>query len=335
MEKFLKLFAVSPQGLIVTNHRDEITHWNTMAESIFGLSSREASGRTLTKIIRCQAPDIAEQWESNSGNDLSLQSKVVSTSGEVHLVEFLLAATEVDAQGEPYRLVIANDISHHWLREEQLQRAVSQQSVMNTILHVTMLDRPFPEQLLIILELILAIPTLKILPIGAILVAEKSPWQLRLMAHLGLAEGHLEACTLVPLGSCCCGRAAAEELVVYEGNSIASPEWAATPCRKLYPGAAQYSIPIRSENRVLGVLVLFLERPLSGPHPAMETMLAVTNVLAAVLEKEEMRHEQDELICYLRSANKNLRDEKKFSESVIASLLNGLLILDNEGRVLA
>lgn len=73
-----------------------------------------------------------------------------------------------------------------------------------------------------------------------------------------------------------------------------------------------------------------------GQNPAeLETMLAMANVLAAVLDREVLRREQGKLIDHLRAFNKNLRDEKKFSESIIASLFNGLLILDNDERVAA
>lgn len=267
-----------------------------MAESIFGWSRQEAIGRNLSEMIKRQAPDLSERWGRDLPNDISLQSKLVSASGETHLVEFLVTGEAVDAQGESYRIIIANDISHQWLREEQLQRVVGMQAVMNTILHVAMLDKPFQEQLLMILELILAITNLKILPWGAILVAEKKPSQLRLAVHKGLAAGHAEACAVVPVGRCCCGRAAREEMVFFEGDCLTMLDSVEMPCRSLYPEAVNYAIPIRTENRVLGVLVLFLARPMSGPHPAMETMLAVTNVLAAVLEKEEMRRERDELI---------------------------------------
>ena len=305
---------------------------NPSAEHIFGLESHEVIGRVLGGILRQQALELAGPWGDNGNLDRPLQGKVLHRSGETHLVEFLLAAGELDERGEPYRLLIANDITHQWLREEQLQRAVKLQTVINTILHAATLDRPFPEQLRIILDLILAISTLKILPMGGILVADKNARSLRLLVHTGLRPEHVATCAEVKVGSCYCGRAAGEERMTHADTYCPTRDTDA-PCRRLYPGASHYSIPIRSEERVLGVLVLFLERPLSGPHPAMETMLAVTNVLAAVMEREEMRREQDELICHLRAANRSLRAEKRFSESIIASLRHGLLILNSEGRV--
>lgn len=335
MRRLQKLFASAPQGIIFTNSRDEITHWNPAAENIFGWSSQEVVGRNLVGIIEQQSNELAERWrEHKLSVDLPLQGKVVSTSGEVHLVEFLISSGEVDEQGESFLVVIANDISHQWLREEQLQKAVKLQTVMNTILHVTTLDIPFIKQLHLLLDLILAIPTLRILPRAAILVAEENPLQLRLAVHKGFTKEHVEACGTVPSGSCHCGRAVLEGAVSYEGNFTLPPGLEAL-CRQLYPEAAHYSVPFRTEARVLGVLVLFLEKPVSGPPQELETMLAVANVLAAVVEREKMRREQSELISHLRITNKSLRDEKKFSESIISSILNGLLILDADERVVA
>lgn len=336
MKRFQKLFDSAPQGIIFTNGREEITHWNPAAENIFGWSSQEVAGKSLDGIIKSQALELAARW----GNwediaDLPLQGKVVSNSGDTHLVEFLVGKSEVDEDGETFRLIIANDISHQWLREEQLQRSVRLQVVMNTILHVAMLDEPVHKQLQMLLDLALAIPTLNILPMGAILIAEGNPLHLSLKVHKGLTEDHVKTCGIVPMGNCYCGRAAVEEMVVSEGNCVLPPEWAEAPCRQHYPEAVHYSIPIMAEDRKLGVLVLFLERPVAGPHSEIETMLAVANVLAAVLERAELRREQEELIAHLKSSNKSLRDEKKFSESIIASLLNGLLILDNDGKVVA
>jgi PAS domain S-box-containing protein len=336
MKRLQKLFSSAPQGIIFTNGRDEITHWSPAAENIFGWSSKEAVGRSLVAVIKSPGGEFAECWQEGKDTvDLPVQVKVVSTTGETHLVEFLITRREVDDHGEPFRVVIANDISHQWFREEQLEKAVRLQTVMNTILHVAMLDSPFQKQLQMLLDLILAIPTLRILPMGAILVALDHPLRLQLVVQKGLADAHVEACATVPSGGCYCGRAALDGVVTYEGNFVLPPEWAEAPCRMLYPTAVHYSVPIRTETRVLGVLVLFLEKPAGGPLPGIETMLALANVLAAVMEREEMRREQDELIVHLRTANKSLRDEKKFSESVIASLLNGLLILDSAGKVVA
>ena len=336
MKRLQKLFASSPQGIIFTNGNGEITDWNQAAENIFGWSSREVIGKSLDRLIDGQSPELSAHWgDWEDVADRPLQGKVVSSSGDIHLVEFLVGRNEIDEHGETFRLVIANDISHQWLREEQLQRSVRLQVVMNTILHVSMLDNPFLEQLQLLLDLALAIPTLNILPMGAILVAEGDPQHLSLKVHKGFTEEHVATCGLVPMGNCYCGRAAVEEVVVNDGNCILPPAWGEAPCRKHYPEAVHYSIPIRAEDRGLGVLVLFLERSVSGQYSELETMLAVANVLAAVLEREELRREQDGLISHLKSSNKNLLDEKKFSESIIASLLNGLLILDSDGKVVA
>lgn len=336
MKRLQKLFTSAPQGIIFTNGRDEITHWNPAAENIFGWSAPEVIGRSLTGIIESQVGDFAERWrESADTVDLPLQCKVVSTSGEIHLVEFLITRGEVDEAGEPFRAIIANDISHQWLREEQLQKAVRLQAIMSTILHVAMLDTPFLEQLHLLLDLILAIPTLRILPKGAVLVAEDMPPHLSLKVHKGLTEKHVDTCGTVPPGSCYCSRAAEAGTLSHEDNFTLPQDMGECPCRELYPEAVNFSIPIRTEARVLGVLVLFLERPAVVSPPEIETMLAVANVLAAVVEREELRREQDELISHLKSSNKNLLDEKKFSESIIASILNGLLILDADERVAA
>ncbi|NTV13317.1 MAG: PAS domain S-box protein [Desulfobulbaceae bacterium] len=337
MKRLQKLFASAPQGIIFTDGRDEITHWNSAAENIFGWSSREVVGKSLVEVIASQGGEFAQRWREYADKvDLPLQVKVLSASGEMHLVEFLISRGEVDEQGKPFRVVIANDISHQWLREEQLQKAVRLQTVMNTILHVAMLDTPFRKQLQMLLDLILAIPTLRLMPRGAILVAEENQLRLRLKAHKGFTQEHVEACGIVPSGSCYCGRAALEGAVSYEGNFTLPVDWGEVTCQKFYPEAVHYSVPIRTETRVLGVLVLFLERPgAGGPPLEMETMLAVANVLAAVMEREELRREQSDLIEHLRHTNKSLLDEKKFSESIIASLLNGLLILDNDEQVVA
>jgi len=337
MKRFQKLSDSAPQGIIFTNGRDEITHWNQAAENIFGWSSPEVVGRSLLTIIDGKGGEFAQRWREYADKvDLPIQVKVASTSGEVHLVEFLISRGEVDELGEPFRVVIANDITHQWLREEQLQKAVRLQTVMNTILHVAMLDTPFLKQLQMLLELILAIPILRLMPRGAILVAEENQLRLSLKVHKGFTKEHVEICGLVPLGSCYCGRATLDGLVSYEGNFALPADWGEVACHRLYPEAIHYAVPIRTETRVLGVLVLFLERPAAGePLLETETMLAVANVLAAVMEREELRREQNDLIDHLRSTNNSLLGEKKFSDSIIASLRNGLLILDNEAKVVA
>ncbi|MBU0673911.1 MAG: PAS domain-containing protein [Proteobacteria bacterium] len=338
MQKLLKLFDSSPQGTIFTNHLDLIIRWNPAAEAIFGIPSQEALGRKLSDIIAKQGMGIIDRWEKGlEESDFHLLGEIVSRSGERHLIEFIISHG-VDEHGDGFKIVFANDISHHWFRNGQLQKVVSLETtinIVNTILQVTMQDTAFKQKLEMVLDLILTIPRLKILPMGAILLAGKNPFHLKLKVHKGLTMEHVEACSIVPENTCYCGKAAAEERVTYEGNFLLPPGWDDAPCRKLYPEAVHYSVPIKSSFRLMGVLVLFLERPLTKDHPEIETMMALANILSGVIEREELLREQEDLITHLKGVNTSLQDEKKFSESVISSLIIGLLILDPTEKIIA
>src|SRR4030042_3684360 len=92
--------------------------------------------------------------------------------------------------------------------DEEIQRSYDTQSVIDSLLRLSLEDIPLQEILKHALDLILPIPWLVFESRGSIFIIEDKPDVLIMKAQRGLAEPIQKACATVPFGKCLCGRAA-------------------------------------------------------------------------------------------------------------------------------
>ncbi|MBU0675568.1 MAG: PAS domain S-box protein [Proteobacteria bacterium] len=334
MNKLARIQTSSPQAIILLDSSSIITSWNPAAEIIFGWTEEEVLGKNISALIK---PDDntngVDLTSPRAGQERSFQKKVLSSTGEIHLVEFVMSADRDNSDGE-YTVLFANDISHHWYREERLQKSAQFQIIMNTILHVANLGNPFEKRLTMILDLILSIPTIKLYPAGAILLADEKRTCLRMKVEKGMSGGQFSTCADIPFGHCYCGIAASRKDVVIEGISPPPKLPQIAPCRTIADNYLHVCIPIQKESRLFGVLVTFIDTAEQDSDFGTEILRAVTNVLSSIIELEEMRQHQNELINNLTATLTELCEEKKFNESIINGLNSGLLVLDLKNRII-
>lgn len=160
---------------------------------------------------------------------------------------------------------------------------------------------------------------------AALFVVNQEGKTLDLLVCRGFAEDG-PPCRSIPFGSCHCGLAAAD------GRTLFFSE----PPPRLSASASfhgLYCTPIVKDSHPLGVLSLYA-LPGHNPSPGLlELFEAIGNIFAVIIESQQMDQQLIQLVNDLRGSIINLREEKKFSESIIQGLNHGLIVADPDGSI--
>jgi len=132
-----------------------------------------------------------------------------------------------------------------------------------------------------------------------------------------------------PIGICHCGQVAQSGKPQYFSTPPPLHDFSRNP--KPFPGT--YCIPIKKDDNLLGVLSLYVSNQ-QAPTDEVKTLLeAIANIFAVIIESQQMDQQLIKLVKDLSSSVINLREEKKFSESIIQGLKYGLVVADLDGKI--
>ncbi|MEN8143041.1 MAG: PAS domain S-box protein [Thermodesulfobacteriota bacterium] len=326
-----KLIVNNASMAIVTADQDgAITSWNPAAEIAFGRSSDDVLGKGLNEVVIVDGDNDEEFLALLAADgDPKIQFERTIRCPGREPVPFEFDSSRVAHGNGEIFLVFAREISKRRQRQEALLNAYRNQRIMNSILNVSLLPVPFDEQLEMILDYILSIPTIKLLPTGAILLVGDQPDSLSLKVQRGFSEQQLATCCQVPFGKCHCGRAATSGEMQFvecidEGHDFIFD--------KMKPHG-HYCVPIKFNETVLGVIALYIEEGHQSDALEVETISAIANVVAGIVERRKMEGQLEDLVQGLRETIKDLDNEKGFNESIISSMASGIIVLDGGGRV--
>ncbi len=179
--------------------------------------------------------------------------------------------------------------------EEELRRSHQSQEVLNALMRLSLEETSLEEQLERALDVILSTPWLPALPKGGIFLVEGDSGEIVLKAQRNLDDPLLTLCARVPFGRCLCGRAAASGKIQFADRVDDRHEIH-------FEGMAphgHYSVPIVLDDRVVGVIVAYVEEG-HRPNRQEEAFLeAVANTLAGLIKRkqaeEALQRAHDEL----------------------------------------
>lgn len=176
--------------------------------------------------------------------------------------------------------------------QREIERSHQRESVLNSLLRISMEKMSLTQQLEQALDHILSIPWLPVLPKGAIFLVGEDPEALELQVSRGLGPAMQAACARVDFGRCLCGRAAASASVQFAADVDERHE---IHYEDMAPHG-HYCVPIVAGHRTIGTLVLYLDE---GHHQDPEETLfleAVVHTLAGIIERkrgeEAVRHSE-------------------------------------------
>ncbi len=173
---------------------------------------------------------------------------------------------------------------------EQTHQALKQhdqiQTVLNELLNICTKTGTLNEILGLILKRLISVKWLTIESKGCIFLAEGN--NLLIAAHHGLPPALLESCKLLPFGKCLCGRAALSGKTQFAQCLDDRHEIS----HENIPQHGHYCIPVKSGDKILGVLNLYLKDGHKRDEREILFLEAAAGVTAGVIE----RFNQDKLL---------------------------------------
>ena len=208
------------------------------------------------------------------------------------------------------------DISERKQAEERIAVNSENQRVLNRLLSLSLQDSPLAEQLERALDIIFSAGWLGALPKGGIFLAGKDGTPvLGLSAHKNLDPQILTMCAKVPVGHCHCGRAAAQGKIQYSARVDGSHQ-------NTYDGMephGHYNVPIMSEKRCLGTMLLYLPDGHERREGDVEFLTAVGSTLASLIES--------------RLAEEALKESEARIRAIVNTAAEGIVTSDADGII--
>jgi PAS domain S-box-containing protein len=210
---------------------------------------------------------------------------------------------ERDESGKPLRLSGTYvDITERMAHEAQLRQDREQQKALREMLEYMVAGGSMEEILDRCLGRLLGISWLSLEPKGGILLTAEDRQTLLMTVSHDLSPEIQSLCARVPLGCCHCGRAAATGEMQFSRCVDASHEIS-------YPGMVEhghYNLPLVSEGRVLGVMVLYLPHGFARDPVREQFLISVADLLAGFIQRkyaeESLEHSEHRYRMLLDSA---------------------------------
>ncbi|MDO8490875.1 MAG: PAS domain S-box protein, partial [Dehalococcoidia bacterium] len=176
--------------------------------------------------------------------------------------------------------LLIGEALHRFGMEQEIEYSYETQSVINSMLRLSLENAALEEVCQHTLKLVTSAPWLGFLPMGAIFLVQDGPGILELKAHIGLSPVTQEICADVPFGRCLCGRAAATFEVQFADHVDERHE----ACREQAPPHGHYCVPILSSGKALGVIAVYLEQGHQRDYKEERFLCTVADVLAGIIE---------------------------------------------------
>lgn len=195
---------------------------------------------------------------------------------------------------------IIEDISERKRAEEKAQKSYYFERTINAVLEIALEPISLEEQLDRILSLVLEIPFLSLQSKGCVYLAAEDTAELEIKAQSGLDDEIERDSPLISGGRCLCGQAAASKDVVYAGSASEPQE----ECFECVSPQGQYCIPVKSRDRVHGIINLIIKEGHKRDKQEEEFLVSIANTLAGIIEHKKTEEEKETLQQQLMQSEK-------------------------------
>jgi signal transduction histidine kinase len=202
--------------------------------------------------------------------------------------------------------------------EIDVERNYHLQSVISSVLKISLEQTSLKEQLEKILDLILSVPWLTLESKGCIFLLEEDPDVLVMKVQKGLSEAVQEVCSRVSIGTCLCGRSASTRRIMFDDCIDNHHE---VQCLGILPHG-HYCVPIISGERLLGVINVYVKEGHKRRPVEEEFLTTIANTLAGIIERKR----SDEKLQRYASELEQTNDEIKNFAYIVSHDLRAPLI---------
>jgi|GEM_PF-643489 len=203
-----------------------------------------------------------------------------------------------------------------FLAYRNYREKVVQDSAVNRLLGISLLNIDLEEQLARMFEIIVSLPWLEVEGRGCIFLVKEKADVLVMATQKGLDPYLAALCAEVPFGRCFCGRAALTGEIEFAQSIDERHD-------NRYEGISphgHYCVPIKFHDRVLGVLNLYLRAGHLRDKREEEFLKAITDVMAGIIERKR--------------AEENIRKSEEKFHSIVENAVEGIYQATAAGRYL-
>lgn len=199
---------------------------------------------------------------------------------------------------------LMREVAVRKLAEEKTSQSYHVQSVINSILQISLEPITLQKQLDRVLDITLSIPWLNLQSRGAIFLVEDNQEMLTMKIQRGLSSPHMSACEKVHFGECLCGQAAYKGEIQFSSchNSCSNARYP-----EIDPHS-HYCVPILFEKKVIGVMVLYSEVGHKRNREEEKTLLSIANALAGIIQRKRAEEALSESENQFRSLFENMTE---------------------------
>ena len=281
-----KIIEVTDDAIIAMDENGEILLWNHGAELIFGYKEHEVKGRNISTILHDQdkskflyaLPIIKNSPKQQFGR--YTEYLCVHKLGHNFPIEATISAWQ--DSGKNFFSTMVRDTSKRAAIDERNERILQSQIAISTLLKTSMKPLSMSEVLQEALEIILFVPWLSTESKGAIFLLDEERNMLVLMASNGLQDKIMTLCAEIELGHCLCGLAAQKRHIIFKSHIDHDHEIQ-------FPTLVDhghYCIPISFNDKLLGVLNVYVPAGHPEIQEEKEFLLAISNTLAGVITRK-------------------------------------------------
>lgn len=210
-----------------------------------------------------------------------------------------------------------------------ITRPPGYQNILIDVLRAALEPLPFKAKITRILDYLLSLGHLHLGTKAAFFIVNHDSDTLDLLVSRGFPASETLSCKTTRSGVCHCGQAGKTGKISFFNTLPAlhnGPQGSA-------PYAGNYGVPIIKDSQVLGVFTIYVTAGHKHSLAVEELLEAIANIFAVIFESQQMDQQLIQLVNDLRSSIINLREEKKFSESIIQGLNHGLIVADLDGKI--
>lgn len=309
--------------MVVLDTAGRVEYLNRKACEMVGRDRDELTGRhwfeeILPESMVGHAGEIFRLLAGSDGDEptVYIEAALQRADGAERRVAWYNTVARND-DGTPRWLGLSGvDVTEQHDAEQKLRHSRIQEEILNRLLRIGLRRASLHEKLTECLEQILTVPWIALHPRGGIFLAREHDQVLELFVHKDLPAQLQSMCAQVAYGHCLCGRAAQQRQMIFSDRVDHRHE-------NHYPEMdphGHYVMPMLSGERLLGVIVLYLDETHPAAAEEQAFLTAAANTVAGILERARAEDA-------LRSSEQRLR-------TIVEYEANGILVLDQEGRVL-
>ena len=297
-------FALDQHAIVSATDVDgTITYVNDLFCRISGFGRDELLGQNHRKVSSGVHPRtfFATLWNTILDGKV-WHGEVCNRAKEGSL--YWVHATVVpflDKDGQIQQFIsIRTDITERRRNEDRVVRALASQSLFKQLLTLSIQDQSLDGLMDRALALILDASFIDLQHRGGIFLINGELGDLEMVAHSGMEPRLLDMCRKVPFGHCLCGRVADSGELLFAEHTDERHE---SECRD-QTGHGHYCVPIRSGQKKLGVLNLYMPSGHMENADDQEILHALGNTLGLIVERKEAE-------VSLLAATEKLRDAQR------------------------